>query len=69
MMSFISKIQQYFILMLVIKEQNTPIIRQKSVIVFKKKDEMHIFLNFQGKKSCRFTFNCYIAELKLNELT
>jgi hypothetical protein len=55
--------------MLVIKEQNTPITGQKSVIVFKKKDEMHIFLHFDAKKSCQFTFNCYIATLKLNELT
>lgn len=37
--------------------------------MFKKKDEMHIFLNFDRKKSCQFTFNCYIAELKFNELT
>ncbi|REE08698.1 hypothetical protein DFQ09_106165 [Winogradskyella pacifica] len=37
--------------------------------MFKKKDEMHHFLNLDTKKSCRFTFNCYIATLKLNELT
>ncbi len=37
--------------------------------MFKKKDEMHIFLHLDAKKSCQFTFNCYIAGLKLNELT
>ena len=37
--------------------------------MFKKKDEMHVFLNFDPKKSCQFTFNYYIATLKSNELT
>lgn len=50
-------------------EQNTSINGEKSVIVLKKKDEMHFFLDFHAKKSCQFTFNYYIAELKLNDLT
>lgn len=34
--------------------------------MFKKKDEMRIFLQLESKKSCQFTFNYYIATLKLN---
>jgi len=37
--------------------------------MFKKKDEIHLFLYLDEKKSCQFTFNYYIATLKLTELT
>jgi len=40
-----------------------------SVKLLKKEDEMHNFLHLVGKKSCQFTFNCYIANLIFNELT
>ncbi len=44
-------------------EQNTSIKGKKSVIMYKKRDEIHIFLHLDVKKSCQFTFNYYIAGL------
>ena len=34
-------------------------------MVYKKRDEMQFFLNDFIKKYCKFTFNYYIASLKL----